>query len=64
MSHQTSQLRGLVIGPEVEMQLALGLLALLEPGEVGCPLAGQFWSDDRASNEVCADPPRIPALIT
>src|SRR5215211_7537508 len=34
MSHQTSYLRVLVIRPEVEMQAALGLLALLKPDEV------------------------------
>ena len=34
MSHQTSHLGVLVIGPEVEMQSALGLLALTKPDEV------------------------------
>jgi hypothetical protein len=34
MSHQTSHLGVLVIRPEVEMQSALGLLALIKPDEV------------------------------
>jgi hypothetical protein len=34
MSHQTSRLGVLVIRPEVEMQSALNLLALIKPDEV------------------------------
>ena len=34
MSHQASHLGVLVVGPEVEMQSALGLLALIKPDEV------------------------------
>ncbi len=34
MSHQTSHLGVLVIRPEVEMQSALSLLALIKPDEV------------------------------
>jgi hypothetical protein len=45
MSHQTSHLGVLVIRPEVEMQSALSLLALIKPDEVQPRQAIRFWAD-------------------
>ena len=59
MSHQTSHLGVLVIRPEVEMQAALGLLALLKPDEVQPRQAIRLRADlELVSRGVDDNPPK------
>lgn len=59
MSHQTSHLGVLVIRPEVEMQSALNLLALIKPDEVQPRQAIRFRADlELLIRGVDHDPPK------
>lgn len=59
MSHQTSHLGVLVIRPEIEMQSALDLLALIKPDEVQPRQAIRFRADlELLIRGVDHDPPK------